>query len=67
MHGGRNNEPFPIPILPLQAATVARVRTALLLLFGAVGLMLLIACANVINLYLARAPTGPGRWGCARR
>ena len=51
----KENDGWTMQMIPLQQRMVFNVKSALFVLLGAVGLVLLIACANIANLLLTRA------------
>jgi putative ABC transport system permease protein len=46
---------FGVSVTPLEDASARKMRKSLVILLGAVGLVLLVACANFVNLLMARS------------
>jgi putative ABC transport system permease protein len=51
----QTNKDFGVTVVPLQTYVTGTARQALLLLLGAIGVVLLLMCANIANLLLSRA------------
>ena len=54
---GKDTDAVDFALVPQQEYMVRNVRSALLMIFGAVGFLLIVACANVANLLLAQVTT----------
>lgn len=60
LYGSEDMNMVDTAVMPLSSALTAAVKPALLVLMAVVGLLLLVACANVTNLSLAQASARAG-------